>query len=144
MAELNDLAATQGVTDLANRFNGGAELRIYNHTEVPGRNAAAAGTVLVTIELESTAFKTAAMVGDEARALINGDGETPEVFPSAVAVAGGAPTYGDLVSDDGNTRWRVPAADLGLTGLVSGNIVEGSTVRIGEAFYISLPAVQPE
>lgn len=143
MAELNDLSATDGLDAIAAQFDGG-NLIVYNHTGVPGRNAAPAGTALVTIPLEATAFKAATMVGDEARALINGDGESPEVFPAAVADAGGAPTYGDLVSSGGTRRWRVPAAELGLTNLVGGNIVEGATVRIGSAFFIALPAVQPE
>lgn len=142
MAELNDLSATDGLDAIAAQFNGG-NLIVFNHTGVPGRNAAAAGTTLVTIPLETVAFKAASMVGDEARALINGDGEDPEVFPEAVAVAGGAPTYGDLVSSDGTRRWRAPASELGLTNLVGGNIVEGATVRIGSAFYLALPAVQP-
>lgn len=115
------------------RFDGGS-LQIRTGAP-PGPNAAASGTLLVTLTVSNPAFIAA----------VNGSAESAFSW-NGTAVATGVPGYYRLISSGATEVAEGTAGeatkDLVLTGLVGGEILNGGSVSILAGDYtISQPQV---
>jgi hypothetical protein len=118
--QLSDASANAACNGAAALVNGGS-IKIYTGAQPANANAAASGTLLATLPLNTPAFGNAAA----GTAALNASGV------SAAAVATGTAGYARFCKSDGSAAWD---ASIGTSGcninMNSTSIQSGATVQI--------------